>query len=261
MIGGNLPAELAEDVRQTALGRVVEPTRSAVILCAGIGERLRPLTLDRPKCMVDVGGVPLISRTITALRSHGFGRLYVNLHYMPDAMMGYLGDGSKLGVEVRYSFESSLLGSAGGTKRFERFLPQTFLVVYGDVLTNADIGRLWRTHALAGADATLLVHRSECPWECGVVEFDEDGRVASLVEKPARDAVASEWVSSGVFVLDRSVLDLVTSGDSSDFGFDVFPALLETGRRIMAAPLVPDEYVIDIGTMPGLLSARDRVSR
>jgi len=232
-----------------------------VILCAGIGERLRPLTLDRPKCMVDVGGVPLIARTIAALRRHGFSRLYVNLHYMPDAVTEYLGDGSRFGVEVRYSRESKLLGSAGGTKQFERFLPQTFLVAYGDVLTNADIGRLWHSHALAQADATLLVHRSERPWECGVVEFDEDGCVTSLVEKPARNAVTSDWVNSGVFVLDRSVLDLVALGENCDFSFDVFPAMLEAGRRIVAVPLAPDEYVIDIGTPAGLESARVRVSR
>lgn len=239
----------------------MEPARSAVMLCAGVGERLRPLTLDRPKCMVDVGGVPLISRTIAALRSHGFGRLYVNLHHMPDVMTGYLGDGSKVGVEVRYSYESSLLGSAGGTKQFERFLPQTFLVAYGDVLTNADIGRLWHSHALAQADATLLVHRSERPWECGVVEVNEDGSVTSFVEKPARDAVTSDWVNSGVFVLDRSALDVVALGENSDFGLDVFPAMLEAGRRIVAVPLARDEYVIDIGTLAGLECARDRVSR
>jgi len=232
-----------------------------VILCAGIGERLRPLTLDRPKCMVDVGGVPLIARTIAALRRHGFSRLYVNLHYMPDAVTEYLGDGSTFGVEVRYSRESRLLGSAGGTKRFERFLPQEFLVAYGDVLTDADIGRLWHAQASTQADATLLVHRSERPWECGVVEFDEDGCVTSLVEKPARNAVTSDWVNSGVFVLDRSVLDLVALGEKCDFSFDVFPAMLEAGRRIVAVPLAPDEYVIDIGTPAGLESARGRVSR
>jgi NDP-sugar pyrophosphorylase family protein len=246
---------------QVAPTRVAEPARSAVILCAGIGERLRPLTLDRPKCMVDVGGKPLIARTTAALRSHGFGRLYVNLHHMPDVMMDYLGDGSKFGVEVRYSYESSLLGSAGGTKQFERFLPQTFLVAYGDVLTNADIERLWHSQALAQADATLLVHRSERPWECGVVEFDGNGSVTSLVEKPPREAVTSDWVNSGMFVLDRSVLDLVAPGENSDFAFDVFPAMLEAGRSIMAVPLVQDEYVIDIGTLSGLESARDRVSR
>ncbi len=211
--------------------------------------------------MVDVAGVPLISRTIAALRSHGFGRLYVNLHHMPDVMTTYLGDGSKFGVEVRYSHESGLLGSAGGTKQFERLLPQTFLVAYGDVLTNADIARLWHSHTLTQANATLLVHRSERPWECGVVEFDEGGTVTSIVEKPARDVVTSDWVNSGVFVLDRAVLDLVPLGRSSDFGFDVFPAMLEAGQRIVAVPLAADEYVIDIGTLAGLERARDRLSR
>jgi NDP-sugar pyrophosphorylase family protein len=261
MLTGEDPRPKWIDGMSAMARKSANATRTAVVLCAGIGERLWPLTRDRPKCMLDVGGIPLIGRTVNALKSQGFDRICANLYHMPDVITEYLGDGLGFGVQVHYSHESSLLGSAGGTKQFEHLLPETFVVVYGDVLTNANMGRLWQLHETAQADATLLVHRSDRPWECGVVEFDASGSVRSLVEKPARDAVTSQWVNSGVYVLNRSVLGLVKPGEPSDFGFDVFPTMLERGQSLVAAPLTDDEYVIDIGTFAGLASARERVAQ
>jgi NDP-sugar pyrophosphorylase family protein len=232
---------------------------SAVILCAGLGERLRPLTLDRPKCMVEVNGVPVLGRIAGALKAQGVDHLFVNLFHMPQAVTGYFGDGSAFGVDVRYSHEPFLLGSAGAVKQFEEFLPEAFVVVYGDVLCNADLGRLWRKHAETGADATLLVHQVAKAWECGVVEYVPSGAIGRIVEKPARDAVTSDWVNSGVLILNRSVLEMLEPGVASDFGFDVFPRMLAESRKMFAVPLIEDEYVIDIGTFAGLERARTEV--
>jgi len=118
----------------------------ALVLAAGEGTRLRPLTLNKPKPMLPIAGKPLLEHTIAWLRGHGITRIAINLHHQPEAITGYFGDGRRWGVELTYSHEETILGTAGAIKKLEGYFDDTFVVVYGDVLTDLDLTALIEFH-------------------------------------------------------------------------------------------------------------------
>ena len=128
----------------------------ALILAAGEGTRMRPLTLDKPKPMLPVAGIPLLEHILLWLRKHGVDQVAINLNYRPEAITGYLGDGSRWGVEITYSYEDPILGTAGAAKKLEDYFEDgPFVIVYGDVLTDMDLMRLLRFHHDREAAATM----------------------------------------------------------------------------------------------------------
>jgi NDP-sugar pyrophosphorylase family protein len=209
---------------------------NAMILAAGKGTRLYPMTETLAKPMVPIGGTPVLEHTVRWLRDHGVRRLAVNLHHRPESVRGHFGDGSRFGVEIRYSEESELLGTAGGVKRIESFFEDPFLVVYGDVLTDLDLGALVAFHRTVGsvAHATLALDRRPDAAQGGVVELDADHRIQRFVEKPRPDEIRSPWVNSGVMVLDRALLARIPAGRFSDFGREVLPEWVVGGIRSTA---------------------------
>lgn len=217
----------------------------ALILAAGEGTRLRPLTLDRPKPMLPIGGHPILAHLIAYLTGHGIHEIAINLHYRPEVIRDEMGDGSALGARITYSPEERLLGSAGAVKRLAAFLDEPFVVLYGDVLIDVDLGAVIAHHRATGAQATILVHEVDDPTRCGIVDLDPAGRIHRFVEKPAPEAVFSNLANAGLYVIDPAVLDLIPDDRPSDFGGDVFPALLERGRPV--AGLTLPGYILDIG--------------
>lgn len=220
----------------------------ALILAAGEGTRLWPLTLDRPKPMLPVAGGPLLAITVSMLRGHGITDLAVNLHHQPDAITGYFGNGAKFGVSITYSHERQIMGTAGAAKKLEWFLSDTFLVVYGDVLTNLDYGNLIMFHRSRQSLLTLSLYRVSNPTEVGLVGVDPQGRVTLFLEKPRPDEVFTDLANSGILVCEPEVLSHVPQETVFDFGHDLLPALLELGEPLYGLPLAPGEYLIDVGT-------------
>ncbi len=209
----------------------------AVLLAAGEGTRLGGLTDEVPKVLLPVGGVPVIEHTVRRLERQGFREMYINLHYLPDAIRNHFGDGGRFGVKIAYSYEPQMLGTAGA---IHKLLPKLgsgpFLVVYGDNLTDCDFRQLVSLHDEGGAAGTIGVHWREDVTASGVVLCDEkSGRVHRLVEKPSPDEARSlgHWVSAGVFALDREITEMIHPG-FSDFGRDVFPQALERGMALHA---------------------------
>ena len=233
----------------------------ALILSAGQGTRLGHLTAARPKPMLPIGGRPLLEHTIRWLRGHGIRELAINLHYLPGEIVEYFGDGASLGVSITYSIEESLMGTAGAVKRLEGFLDEPFVVVYGDVLTNIDLAQLHGLHEQnrskeeLASIATIALYRVPNPTECGLIELGSGQRVTGFVEKPMPEDVRTDLAFSGVMVCEPQIAQLIPDGVASDFGFDVFPKLLERGLPFYGQPLAAGKYVIDIGTMPGYLRA------
>ncbi len=222
----------------------------AMLLAAGEGTRLRPLTLDTPKTMLPIGGKPLVGHTVTWLRKHGVTDVGINLHYRGQQIVDYLKDGSAFGVKTTYSHEETLLGTAGGTKRLESlFAGDRLVVVYGDMLTDLDLGKMAAYHVLTGAVATIALFEVADPSQCGIVELDPAGRVLSFVEKPARGTAKGNLANGGVYILEPEVLDSIPRDGYSDFGFHIFPELLRAGRRVSGYKLSPQEYLIDIGSL------------
>lgn len=206
----------------------------AMVLCAGYGTRLGNLTRDIPKPMLHLHqDYPLLAYVISHLACHGFDQIAINLHFMPEAIRDYFGDGSRWNVKLTYSYEPELLGTAGGVKRMEYFLRQgdAFLVQYGDVLTDQDLTALLLFHRERRSLATLLLHQRAR--SNSVVTLDEAGRVIGFLERPSEDArrgIDSTWVNSGICICDPQLLDEIPADAACDLPRDIFPRLVDSGR-------------------------------
>lgn len=219
----------------------------AIILAAGEGTRLRPLTWDRPKPMLPLGGRPLIGHLVALLREHGVSDVAVNLHHRPEAIPAYLGDGSSFGVKVTYSYEATLLGSAGAVKKLEPFFDESFFVIYGDVLTDIDLTALAACHLERRAALTMALHEADEPSRCGIAEVDTGGMVQRFQEKPPPQEVFSPWANAGVYAAEPSILRFIPEDSFFDFGSQLIPLLLEAGEPIGA--YLSDSYFLDIGSL------------
>jgi len=238
----------------------------ALILAAGEGQRLRPLTHDRPKPMLPVGARPLLEQIIILLKQHRIADIAINLHYKPWAIVHTLGRGRRRGVRIYYSFEQRLLGSAGAARRLAWFFKDSpFLVFYGDLYTDMNIGELIAAHQRGNALVTMALYKVDNPTACGIVELNKQGRVMRFVEKPSPAQVFSRLANAGVFVVDPRVLDLIPPEVPFDFGQDLFPRMLSEGLPIQGYRI--RELLIDIGTPDNyqraqhIATQRQRVSR
>lgn len=248
--GGGLP-----NILMAIMNRVTK----AMILAAGEGTRLRPLTEEVPKVLLPVGGLPLIEHILIWLRHHGISKIAVNLYHLGKKIRGFLGDGSQLEVNICYSAEDSLLGTAGSVKRMEHFFDSTFVVVYGDILTNFDLSKMIQFHRKQGAIATIAIMRVANQEGVGIVKMDEERRIISFVEKPTGDLLMSDLGNGGVYVLESEIFSNIRGEGFSDFACDVFPKLIELGLPFYGYVLNPDDYLIDIGTIEKYHAANNDV--
>lgn len=244
------PTTTPDSIHLAVNGRALK----ALVLAAGEGTRLRPLTLDRPKPMVPIAGEPLLGIILRWLTAAGVRDLAINLHYKPEAIVDYVGDGSAFGAQVMYSREPRLLGSAGAACRIREWVGDSpLLIAYGDVLTDMDLAAMAHYHetqrlAIAELAATVSLYRVTNPTEVGLVGVDATGRVTRFLEKPAPEHVFTDVANAGVCIVEPEVLDLIEPDVVSDFGLHVFPALLARGRP-MCGWMIPDStYLIDIGS-------------
>lgn len=221
----------------------------AMILAAGEGVRLRPLTLKTPKALLPVADRPLILHLLAWFRRHGISDVAINVHHLADAVIDTLRDGADLGMSLTYSHEETLLGTAGGVKRMADFLEGPFVVHYGDVLTDFDLSEMARFHREAGAIATLAVVNMAEPRVAGVVEMDDSGRITAFSEKPDGRSNSPRLENGGTYLLEKEALQFVPPGEASDFGQDVFPELLRRNLPLYGYLLKEDDYLIDIGSL------------
>jgi len=236
-----------------------------MILAAGEGTRLRPLTLETPKVLLPVAGRPLIQHQLSWLRSHGIQEVAINLYHLGDKIQEFLGNGSRWGMKICYSPEETLLGTAGGVKRMEHFFDDAFVVVYGDVLTNLDLSAMVNSHQQKNAVATLAIFEAAKPWEVGVVDIDGEGRILSFEEKPRSPVLNRQspvLASGGVYVLEKQVLGHIPSQGFSDFAYDIFPRLIALGLPLYGYILNSKDYfIIDIGTWDEYRRANSNVGK
>lgn len=228
----------------------------AMILAAGKGTRLWPLTHRIPKALVSVGGRPLLERTVELLREHGVCDIAINLHAHADMVAEHLGDGSRFGVSLTYSFEPHLLGTAGAVKKLEQFFKDgTFYVVYGDVLTRLDLSSLLDYHRRRGAMATIALYQPEDPTSCGVVQQDENDWITSFIEKPEVRTTTDAWANAGFYVIEPGLLHQIRGDVPQDFGRDVFPRIVGNGGGL--AGFRSHAVFWDVGTVERLRRAED----
>lgn len=200
----------------------------AMILAAGVGSRLDPLTRNVPKPLVPILNRPVMEYLIELLKKHGFNEIMVNLHYLGDQIEQYFGNGSKWGVEIHWSHEDKLWGDAGSLKRVEDFFKdETFLVIGGDDLTDMDLTKLVKTHREKEALSTIALSLVDDPSEYGIVLMNEDGRITRFLEKPKGEVIFSNTANTGVYVFEPDIFELIPRGTFHLFGKQVFPMLLE----------------------------------
>lgn len=219
----------------------------AMILAAGVGSRLDPLTRHIPKPMVPIVNRPVMEHIIELLAQHGFKDIMVNLHYLADQIEGYFGDGSKWGVQIHYSREEKLWGDAGSVKRCESFFDDTFLVVGGDDIADIDLTRMLRLHREKKALATIALSLVDDPSEYGIALLNDRGRITRFLEKPRGEVIFSNTANTGVYIFEPQIFELIPRGVAYGFGHNVFPMLLEHRSRFYG--YLTSSYWRDVGNL------------
>jgi mannose-1-phosphate guanylyltransferase/phosphomannomutase len=220
----------------------------AMILAAGVGSRLDPLTRNVPKPLVPIVNRPVMEYLVQLLKKHGFDEIMVNLHYLGDHIQNYFGDGSRWGVKIHWSFEDQLWGDAGSVKRVEDFFrDETFIVIGGDDLTDMDLSRLIRTHKDKGALTTIALSLVDDPSEYGIVLMNEESRITRFLEKPKGEVIFSNTANTGVYVFEPEIFELIPRGVFYLFGKNVFPMLLE--QRLPLYGHLTAAYWKDVGNL------------
>jgi NDP-sugar pyrophosphorylase family protein len=238
----------------------------ALVLAAGLGTRLHPLTLVRAKAAAPVDGEPLARRTIRWLAGHGIRDLVVNLHHRPESIAAAVGDGGDLGVRVRYSWESPVLGSAGGPRHalpllldaIEPGVPGTFVMVNGDTLTNVDLSAMVEQHRRTGALVTMALIPNPRPDKYGGVLLDADGTITGFTHRrapgrtPAPSDVERSFHFIGPQIVEPDAFLSLEDGVPAESVLGLYPALMSS-RPGAVKGFVSDAAFQDIGTPADLL--------
>jgi mannose-1-phosphate guanylyltransferase/mannose-1-phosphate guanylyltransferase/phosphomannomutase len=216
-----------------------------MVLAAGLGTRLRPLTYEITKPMVPVLDRPVMAHIVDLLDRYGFDDVIANLHYFPETIRAHFGD------RLSYRFEPELLGTAGGVRACAEFFgEEPFLVISGDALTDIDLGAFVARHEASGGIATLAVKRVDDTREFGVVLHDREGRITGFQEKPAPEEALSDLGNCGIYIFDPRIFDYFPERPFVDWAQDVFPALLEHDVPFHIHEV--GEYWNDVGSLSEL---------
>jgi mannose-1-phosphate guanylyltransferase len=230
----------------------------ALVLTAGLATRLRPLSLVRAKAALPVAGQPLITRILRALRAAGGTEAVLNLHHLPHTLTRIMGDGSDLGVRVRYSWENPVLGSAGGPRQALPLLgASTFLIVNGDTLADVDIGALVAAHQRSGALVTMAVVPNADQQKYSGVAASDDGAFTGLVK---RGSLEPSYHFVGVQVAEAEAFASLAPGTAHESVAAVYPALIGARPDSIRVHVCNAEF-FDIGTPDDYLSTSLRLSR
>ena len=223
----------------------------AMVMAAGLGTRLRPLTDFLPKPMMPVANRPVLHHLLNLLRRHDVTEVGVNLHAFPEMIQRYFGDGSTLDMSILWSHEPELLGTAGGTKKLQDYWgDEAILITSGDGLHDVDITALLGHHQRNGALATLTVKPVSDPSSYGVVILDRDTRVRGFQEKPRRDEARSDLANCGIYVIEPELLERIPPDTFYDFGEDVWPNLVAASEEVYAYTTMA--YWNDVGDLDEL---------
>jgi len=235
----------------------------AMILAAGKGTRVRPITYTIPKPMIPILQKPVMEFLLELLRQHGFDQIMVNVSHLAEEIENYFRDGQRFGVQIAYSFEGKIdddgklvgeaIGSAGGMRRIQDFSPffdDTFVVLCGDALIDLDLTAAVKWHKAKGAIATIItksVPKEEVS-SYGVVVTDEDGRIKAFQEKPSTEEALSTNINTGIYIFEPEVFNYIPSEVEYDIGGQLFPKLVEIEAPFYAIPM--DFEWVDIGKVP-----------
>ena len=228
----------------------------AMILAAGFGTRLKPLTLSLPKPMFPVLNRPLLEHTLNYLSSQGIQDIIVNVHHLPNKIVEHFGEGTDFGVRLQFSREEEILGTAGGLKKAQSFLEkETFLVMNSDVLADIDLDKILSFHKEKKSCLTLVVRQDAHPEKYEPIELADDGRITRFVNASIKNppATIQRVMFTGLQIMEPEIFSRIPSGKFFATAEDVFPAMIEDGLPVYGT--LHEKYWIDIGTRETYIQA------
>jgi bifunctional UDP-N-acetylglucosamine pyrophosphorylase/glucosamine-1-phosphate N-acetyltransferase len=231
----------------------------AVLLAAGAGERLLPLTATRPKHLIKVAGKPILQYCLEAVKHAGINEAVVITHYMGESIRSYFGDGSQLGLKISYVEQPKILGTGNAAGVAEPYLDGDFVLIYGDLLFGLDAVKDVLAKFKSGETAAVMgVVPVDCPENYGIIESAADGKVKGIIEKPAPGKASSNLANAGVYVFSKAVFDKIRQTKASVRGewelTDAITMLAEEGKTVVAAELAKGDW-FDVGRPWDLLDA------
>ncbi len=224
----------------------------AVVMAGGFGTRLRPLTEKLPKPMAHVANRPMMEHVVRLLAAEGIDDLEVLLHFYPEKISSYFGDGTPWGVRMNYVNAEADYGTAGAVKNAEERLSGTFMVISADIITDFDLSKAIDFHKERGAAVTIVLTRVPNPLQYGIVITEEDGRIVRFLEKPTWGEVFSDTINTGIYIVEPDVLGLIPPKKNWDFSKNLFPAMLARGDRLLG--YVAEGYWKDVGNLDEYLN-------
>ena len=231
----------------------------AVILAAGEGVRLQPITLTRPKHLIKVGGKPILERCLNMLKTSGVNEAVIVVHYMADAIREYFGDGKRFGLKIEYVEQKAVLGTGNAVGVAEPYVKDDFLLVYGDLLFTAEAAKkVIGLHGKEKPAATMAVVPVEKPEDYGIVEFEDEKHVKRIIEKPSRKEAPTNLANAGVYVFSTEIFEKIKETSTSARGeweiTDALSLLLREKKPVLAVKISTEDW-FDIGRPWDLLEA------
>ena len=219
----------------------------SVILAGGFGTRLRPLTCNIPKPVATVANKPMMEHIVDLLKKHGVTEMISALYFQPESISDYFRDGADFGIKMDYIKTESELGTAGCVKYATKYIDGTFIVMSGDVLTDFDLTKAVEFHKKKKSMATIVLTRVDNPLAFGVVITDKNGKIIRFLEKPSWGEVFSDTVNTGIYILEKEVLDLIPAGREFDFSKNLFPLMLQ--KKMPLFGYIAKGYWKDVGSL------------
>jgi mannose-1-phosphate guanylyltransferase / phosphomannomutase len=217
-------------------------------MAGGFGNRLHPFTRNRPKPMLPLINQPVLAHILDLLKRHHFSEVIIATHYLPEQIQDYFGDGRHRGMTLHYSVEELPLGTAGSVKNAQAYLDdEPFLVISGDIVTDINLSQVVQFHREKDALATLALTHVADPTQYGVVITDHAGHIRRYLEKPGHQQVISNFVNTGIYVLEPELLDDMQPNTACDFSYDIFPQMLNRNQALFG--YLAEGYWRDMGTM------------
>ncbi|MEA2082589.1 MAG: sugar phosphate nucleotidyltransferase [Elusimicrobiota bacterium] len=225
----------------------------SIILAGGFGTRLRPLTIAKPKPMIDVANAPIMEHVINLLKKNNSKNITSLLYYQPDIIKNYFANGKKFGIKMDYVKTNADLGTAGAAGTCRGKMKDTFMVTSGDVICDFDLKKAVAFHKKRKALATIILTHVEDPLQYGIVITKKDGRISSFLEKPTWGEVFSDTINTGTYIFEPEIFKYLPEGREMDFSKNLFPALLENKERLFG--YICPGYWKDVGNLGEYLNS------
>ena len=231
----------------------------AVILAAGEGVRLRPITLTRPKHLIKVGGKPILERCLNMLKASGVNEAVIVVHYMADVIRDHFGDGERFGLKIEYVEQKKMLGTGNAVGVAEPYVRDDFLLVYGDLLFTAEaLKKVVDLHRKEKPAATMAVVPVETPEDYGIIEFEDETHIERIIEKPSRKEAPTNLANAGIYVFSTEIFEKIKETSASTRGeweiTDALSLLLKEKKPVLAVKISREDW-FDIGRPWDLLWA------